>query len=224
MDKIGFVAGLVARPPEQGAYPLAAPSGQTAPRSVPMQAPSIETDATRLSAFSRLWQHKDQAVVELRAVVEQQRKINAADRLVTEMRQQIGTLVKNYPPFPPGSEERLSYLRSISALRQQLDALTVPPVADRAEPLPLPPSMPPVAATDAQWQAYAEDLAVYGETLGRLQSVLLETIARPPLWPEFGPAAAADAGLDAMRRAVDGLRTSSAPLSRPGNLTDTDLL
>lgn len=226
MDKIGLVAGFVARPAGQGAYPLAAVSGQPATRPAPAQSPAAEAEAPRLSAFSRLWQHKDQAVGELRAAGEQQRRVEAADRLVTEIRQQIGGLVKNYPPFPPGSEERLSYLRSISALRQQLDALTVPPAIERAEPLPKAPPLPPDSATDAEWGAHAEALVAYGESLSRLRTELAEAIARPALWPEIAaaPPATAGIGLDAMQRAIDGLRLSAAPLSHHGNLTDAGLV
>ncbi len=225
MEKIGIIAGLVARPAEQGAYPLAVTTGQTAPRQIPMQATAVETDTPRLSAYSRLWQHKDQTVVELRAAVEQQRRLVQADRLVRELRQQIGGLVKNYPPFPPGSEERMSYLRSISALRQQLEALTVPPAVEYAERLPTPPAMPPASAADAQWRAHAEDLGVYGDALGRLQAAVAESIVRHSLWPEVGEVSVpdTDAGLNAMRQAIEGLRMSTAPLSRQDSLAEAGL-
>jgi hypothetical protein len=46
------------------------------------------------------------------------------DRIFGEMQQ----VVKQYPPFPPGSEERVERLKTITALRKEIDQLTVPPV------------------------------------------------------------------------------------------------
>ncbi len=45
MDKIGLVAGIVAQPAGQGAYPLAAVSGQPATRPASVQSPAAEADA-----------------------------------------------------------------------------------------------------------------------------------------------------------------------------------
>ena len=36
-------------------------------------------------------------------------------------------IIKNYPPFPPGSEERVKRLKSVNAFRRFIDQLTIPP-------------------------------------------------------------------------------------------------
>ncbi|MCJ7582766.1 MAG: hypothetical protein MUP98_19790 [Candidatus Aminicenantes bacterium] len=48
---------------------------------------------------------------------------NFIDRMETESQR----IVKNYPPFPPGSEERVKRLKSIAAFRRLIDQLTIPP-------------------------------------------------------------------------------------------------
>lgn len=44
-----------------------------------------------------------------------------------EMRDILWQIVKQYPPYPLESRERMEFLNSLSALRKQIDALTVPP-------------------------------------------------------------------------------------------------
>jgi hypothetical protein len=48
---------------------------------------------------------------------------NYIDRMKTELQR----IVKSYPPFPPGSEERVKRLKSINAFRRLIDQLTIPP-------------------------------------------------------------------------------------------------
>jgi len=46
---------------------------------------------------------------------------------IDQMKEQLGRIIKNYPPFPPGSEERVRFLRSFNTLRQQIDQLNISP-------------------------------------------------------------------------------------------------
>ena len=48
---------------------------------------------------------------------------NYIDRMKTELQR----IVKNYPPFPPGSEERVKRLKNVNAFRRLIDQLTIPP-------------------------------------------------------------------------------------------------
>ena len=60
----------------------------------------------------------------IRVADESMEKIeNYIDRMETESQR----IVKNYPPFPPGSEERVKRLKSINAFRRLIDQLTIPP-------------------------------------------------------------------------------------------------
>jgi hypothetical protein len=51
---------------------------------------------------------------------------------IDQMKAQLLKIVKNYPPFPPGSEERIKMLKSFNSFRRQIDQLTVPPVDEGA--------------------------------------------------------------------------------------------
>jgi hypothetical protein len=60
--------------------------------------------------------------------------IRAADQImdtigkyIEEIKAQLERIIKNFPPFPPGSEERIKFLRGYNALRKQIDQMTFPP-------------------------------------------------------------------------------------------------
>lgn len=55
----------------------------------------------------------DQAMAEIEANVEQ-------------MESEVQMFLKTYPPYPPGSEERIEMLKRIAGLRQQIEQLTLP--------------------------------------------------------------------------------------------------
>lgn len=44
---------------------------------------------------------------------------------VEQMKASLNAIVKQYPPYPPGSEERVSYLRSFNAFRRLIDQLSL---------------------------------------------------------------------------------------------------
>jgi flagellin-like hook-associated protein FlgL len=46
---------------------------------------------------------------------------------IDQMKAELGKIIKNYPPFFPGSEERVKFLRSFTALRRQIDQLSFAP-------------------------------------------------------------------------------------------------
>lgn len=49
---------------------------------------------------------------------------------IDDMKRDLKTHLKNYPPFPPGSKERVKILKSFSAFRKLIDELTIPPDDD----------------------------------------------------------------------------------------------
>lgn len=49
---------------------------------------------------------------------------------INQMEDTLGELVKQYPPYPPGSEERIALLRKVSTFRKQIEELTFPPLKD----------------------------------------------------------------------------------------------
>jgi hypothetical protein len=83
--------------------------------------------------------------------------IKAADKVMERietyidgMKAQLERIVKNYPPFPPGSEERVKILKSISSLRKEIDQLTIPPPDDKALKIVVDPAVIPQARTSEE--------------------------------------------------------------------------
>ena len=64
------------------------------------------------------------------------KSIRIADKAMSEVETNIEQLesevemfIKQYPPYPPGSEDRIKYLSRFAMLRKQIDKLTFPPDA-----------------------------------------------------------------------------------------------
>lgn len=53
--------------------------------------------------------------------------MEAIGKVIDQMKATLEVIVKNYPPFPAGSEERAKLLNSYNSLRKQIDQLTIPP-------------------------------------------------------------------------------------------------
>lgn len=136
---------------------------------------------TRHGAFATRAANKDDAAQVAQTVREVAGALERAQEIVGAMREQVQVLIKNYPPFPPGSEQRLQYLNSISTLRQQLEAMNIPPLDSGEEPVIYPrtaelPALDPERATDAEildFGARLDGLAQRIETgLGELQRLI----------------------------------------------------
>ncbi len=68
---------------------------------------------------------------EIRSIARQIRRVDdtmaAIGQHLDKMTASLENIVKNYPPYPQGSEERVAALRRFSGLRQMIDKLTLPP-------------------------------------------------------------------------------------------------
>jgi hypothetical protein len=53
--------------------------------------------------------------------------LNEVQDYIARMKTQLERIIKNFPPFPPGSEERVQVLRNFAAFRKLIDQLTIPP-------------------------------------------------------------------------------------------------
>ncbi|MGQ9861059.1 MAG: hypothetical protein ACUVSD_03500 [Thiobacillaceae bacterium] len=210
-----------------GRAPLAADLVTRAPGSAPVpERPAGEREPnvrvqTRYAAYATLAGIKDEASQTAQAAREMHQALQAARTTVEAMRQAADAVLKQYPPFPPGSEQRLSYLRSIAALRQQLDAMTVPPRNDQMGPIFFPrssdlPELDPSRATD-------DDVAAFGRALDALlqgvaagQSKLRERVAALPdrLHETLPPPLPEPEVLTASQAAAADLSSRDAPLMR----------
>ena len=56
--------------------------------------------------------------------------MNEVEDYIDRMKAQLERILKNFPPFPPGSEGRIQALRNFAAFRKLIDQLTIPPVEE----------------------------------------------------------------------------------------------
>ena len=47
--------------------------------------------------------------------------------LMAQMKEDLGKIIKNFPPFPPESAERRDILMSYQTIREQIDKMSIPP-------------------------------------------------------------------------------------------------
>jgi archaellum component FlaC len=97
---------------------------------------------------------------EFNAVV---KSIRIADRAmgeieanVEQMESEVEMFMKQYPPFPPGSEDRIKYLSRFALLRRQIDQLTVPPDAGARS----------IVGPSASGQSKAYEIEIGGRKIG----------------------------------------------------------
>lgn len=60
--------------------------------------------------------------------------LGKAERLLDKIEGPLQAIVKAYPPFPSGSEERVKMLKSFNSFRKMIDKLTIPAVKDSSSP------------------------------------------------------------------------------------------
>lgn len=176
---------------------------------------------TRHAAFAALAGIKDEASQTAMAARAMHRALRAAQTTLGSMRQAADAVLKQYPPFPPGSEQRLSYLRSIAALRHQLDAMTVPPRDDQVGPVFFPrsgdlPELDPSRATDEDVAAFSRALDAVLQGVAAGQAMLRERVAALPdrLHEILPPPPPEPEVLTASQAAAADLSSKDAPLMR----------
>jgi hypothetical protein len=59
-----------------------------------------------------------------------QRTLKIVDDYIEQMKAQLVKIMKQFPPFPPGSEDRIQALRAYAYFRKMIDQLTIPPRED----------------------------------------------------------------------------------------------
>ncbi|WP_131110549.1 hypothetical protein [Sulfuricystis thermophila] len=156
------------QPAVQSAPPVQANRADPSPRAAEV------TDAPfsrQSAAYARLQASKDG--LQNAALADRQRlaETETVRDLARQMRANLMAIVKNYPPFPPESEERRRYLELAIGIRKQMEALIVPPplkgeAAPKAGPL-MPQDLPQLTlqASDAEVAAAARALDAVGSSL-----------------------------------------------------------
>jgi hypothetical protein len=55
------------------------------------------------------------------------KRFEKLDSYLEQMKERLERIIKQFPPFPPGSEDRVKVLRAFSFFRKMIDRLTLPP-------------------------------------------------------------------------------------------------
>jgi hypothetical protein len=77
--------------------------------------------------YAKLRVHQDAINKSASAIREVGVTIEKAGQLLSKMEEELGAIVKMYPPYPIDNPERVSFLNSFGGLRKQTEALTFPP-------------------------------------------------------------------------------------------------
>ena len=76
------------------------------------------------------------------------------EKQINQMKARLTEHVKNFPPFLPGSEERVKLMKRFSAFRHQIDQLTFPPDSPGAAHIMADPS---ISGSSGDWKVDIDD-------------------------------------------------------------------
>lgn len=171
--------------------PQAAPAASRQSQS-PADLPAADVPGAQVNArhaaFSALAGIKDEAAYVALSVRQAGQTLERAEATVEIMREKVQAfLVKNFPPFPPGSDERQDYLYSISALRRQLESMAIPPMEGKTEPVFYPrewdlPGLDPATASNEEVKVFGGALDDMARRIHNGYSELEAIVGELPSW------------------------------------------
>jgi len=98
------------------------PQAKAAPTE--LQVDSSSQISSSFQALSNTTTKINQVAVTVRHADSTMEKVG---RAVGKMKGTLEGIIKNYPPFPPGSEQRVKALKGFAALRREIEEMTFPP-------------------------------------------------------------------------------------------------
>lgn len=94
-----------------------------------LQSPEIHVDSP--GQVSRAYLALSKTTTQINQVADSVREADSTMQQVGDtlnrMKGSLEGIIKNYPPFPPGSEQRVKALKSFAALRNEIEKMTYPP-------------------------------------------------------------------------------------------------
>lgn len=96
-------------------------------------APTTNAHAIDSEGLGRLQASKEALNSLGRDINVAEKAMRSIDSNIGQMKEELLTIIKNYPPYPAGSEDRVKRLKSYSSLRGLIDKLTYPPENDNAQ-------------------------------------------------------------------------------------------
>lgn len=112
--------------PESEASKLEAPSATKAKNNdkVTIQ---LEIPQNTLDTLQRVGNVSDLLVSTAKNIRKTDEALTSGATIIANMKEQLGKIIKQYPPFPPESKDRMELLMSYSSLQKQITSLMVPP-------------------------------------------------------------------------------------------------
>ena len=89
--------------------------------------PGKDSFSQNLSMWSELQKINDSSNEVAQKQRTSDKMLKGAEDYVDHMKAQLERIIKNFPPFPPESTERIKLLRSYAGFRKLIDQLTIPP-------------------------------------------------------------------------------------------------
>lgn len=199
------------------AAPIVSAQVRTPPEIQSVDMPGAQV-RTRHAAFAALASVKDEAAHVAVSVRHAGQALERAEATVHIMRDKVQQfLMKNFPPFPPGSEQRQDYLNSISALRRQIESMSIPPLEGKPEPVFYPrewdlPGLDPKTASDEDVRVFGRALDDMAQRINTGYSELEAIVGELPTWlpQELPPPPESD------ERALDASQAVAVQLPRFG--------
>lgn len=87
--------------------------------------------------FNRLSALGDRACDVAAGIRSMDQTVDMASSSLAALKQKLAVIIKDYPPYPAGCEERVEWLRSFAGLRAMIDRLSLAPQTGNTDALPL---------------------------------------------------------------------------------------
>jgi len=84
------------------------------------------TEASKRQAMGKIHEHIEGRNALARVLQVSAEKLEQASAALVPLKTELFKIIKNYPPFGIDSEDRREILRSYSAIRKEIDSMTVP--------------------------------------------------------------------------------------------------
>lgn len=105
------------------------PNDSSALKISPNDKVTIQLDVSKstLDTLQKVGNVSDFLVTTAQNIRKTDESLSAGAAIISQMKEQLGKIVKQYPPFPPDDRSRMEILMSYSGLQKQITSLMVPP-------------------------------------------------------------------------------------------------
>jgi len=87
----------------------------------------VDISKSTLETLQKVGNVSDLLVTTAQNIRKTDESLSAGTAIITQMKENLGRIVKQYPPFPPDDRDRMEILMSYSGLQKQITSLMVPP-------------------------------------------------------------------------------------------------